>query len=404
METCSPSPVFESHPAASEPIADVGTQMNGILYLRPRTMLSSLRINGFKLFRNLEIQRLNRVNLFIGNNNSGKTGLLEAIRVYESDAAPRVLREILGARDGDWNVSPRREEAEVSVAPDSENAFRLLFNDFHYRGDPPPSIWIDGGDGTDRLSLRIDLFQQIHSEAGTVRYEPVKPIPSSQDDEIFEMLEINVGSHRRQRLRFDRMLLRRLYSPTTEPTVPISVVTTSGVDDLEVGRLFDQVSLTRAEDLVLECLRLIEPRIDGIAMVGGPETRRRIPIVGIEGVNERFPLRTMGDGLTRIFHIALAMVNAKGGVAIIDEFENGLYWEVQGLLWPLIFKMAEALNIQLFVTTHSNDCLRGFTSAWQLSPDAGTLYRLERDKSQVKAIELPLRNVADAIATEIEVR
>jgi len=124
----------------------------------------------------------------------------------------------------------------------------------------------------------------------------------------------------------------------------------------------------------------------------------------MEGVGERFPLRTLGDGLTRIFHIALAMGNAKGGVAIIDEFENGLYWEVQRLLWPLIFKMAEALDIQLFVTTHSNDCLRGFIAAWQCLPDFGTLHRLERDKSEATAIELPLVNSADAIATDVEVR
>jgi AAA15 family ATPase/GTPase len=112
----------------------------------------------------------------------------------------------------------------------------------------------------------------------------------------------------------------------------------------------------------------------------------------------------MGDGLARIFHIALALVNAKGGVATIDEFENGLYWEVQRSLWPLIFKMAEGLDIQLFVTTHSSDCLRGFISAWQSSPDSGTLHRLERDKSHAVAVALPMANVADAVATDVEVR
>jgi hypothetical protein len=371
-------------------------------------MLRSLRVNGFKLFRNLEIRRLNRVNLFVGNNNSGKSGLLEAIRVYMSDGAPRVLREILSARDGDWDAPSRREEADASLGPDAENSFRLLFNDFHYRGDPSPTIWIDGGEGTDRLSLRFDLFRQIQSDEGTVRYEPANRLPSSQDDEvleILEMLEVDIGPRRRQRFRVDRILLKRFaFSPTTEPTVPISIVTTGGLDDGEVGRLFDRASVTRAEELVLDCLRLIEPRIDGVAMVGVSDVRKRIPIVGIEGVGERFPLRTMGDGLTRIFHIALAMANAKGGVAIIDEFENGLYWEVQRLLWPLIFKMAETLDIQLFVTTHSNDCLRGFIEAWQSLPDFGTLHRLERDKSETKAIELPLVNSADAIATYVEVR
>jgi AAA15 family ATPase/GTPase len=42
-------------------------------------------------------------------------------------------------------------------------------------------------------------------------------------------------------------------------------------------------------------------------------------------------LKSLGDGITRFFHIIVALVNAQNGILLVDEFENGLYWKVQPL-------------------------------------------------------------------------
>jgi AAA15 family ATPase/GTPase len=112
----------------------------------------------------------------------------------------------------------------------------------------------------------------------------------------------------------------------------------------------------------------------------------------------------MGDGLTRLFHIALAMVNAEGGYLLIDEFENGLYWEVQEQLWPVVFEMAELLNVQVFATSHSQDCIKGFERAWEKRPELGAMYRLERMGSSVTAFRLPMEGLSDALDSLVEVR
>jgi AAA15 family ATPase/GTPase len=91
-------------------------------------------------------------------------------------------------------------------------------------------------------------------------------------------------------------------------------------------------------------------------------------------------------------------------VVLIDEFENGLYWEIQERLWPLIFEMAEMFDVQVFATSHSNDCLRSFTAAWQNSPHAGSMYRIERANSSARISRLPMANVSDALASQVEVR
>src|SRR5579859_1399688 len=44
--------------------------------------INELRINGFRGLRDLKIEGLGQVNLFVGNNNSGKTSVLEALSLF----------------------------------------------------------------------------------------------------------------------------------------------------------------------------------------------------------------------------------------------------------------------------------------------------------------------------------
>jgi hypothetical protein len=309
-------------------------------------MLNSLKIEGFKLFRNLEVPNLSRVNLILGNNNSGKSCLLEAVRLFTTDASLRVIRELVTSRDGDWeaNIS-KREDLGEAVLGDVEDPIRYLFHDFHFHGDSPAIIAISTIDEVKRVKLSMGLYRRSVSEAGMVHHDRVERLADLPDEDVDEMLEVSAGNKRRSLIRLDRLwtrnsvALRRVLEEI--PETPISVVGTTGMHASEVAFLFDKISLTPQQEQVLDCLRLIEPRIEGIALVGNYSRRdesARMPVIRVTGSKERYPLRAMGDGLSRLFHIALSMVNAQGGVVLIDEFENGLYWEVQERLWPLIFK------------------------------------------------------------------
>ena len=55
-------------------------------------MLSKLRIDGFRGIRDLEIDRLSQVNLIVGDNNCGKTSMLEAIQLLRSGSAANIYR------------------------------------------------------------------------------------------------------------------------------------------------------------------------------------------------------------------------------------------------------------------------------------------------------------------------
>ncbi|WP_127085121.1 AAA family ATPase [Dulcicalothrix desertica] len=42
-------------------------------------MLKSFHISNFRLFQNIEVEKLGRVNLVVGKNNAGKSAFIEAV-------------------------------------------------------------------------------------------------------------------------------------------------------------------------------------------------------------------------------------------------------------------------------------------------------------------------------------
>ncbi len=68
--------------------------------------------------------------------------------------------------------------------------------------------------------------------------------------------------------------------------------------------------------------------------------------------------------------MTLALVNSSNGFLLIDEFENGLHYSVLHKVWKLIFRLAKDLNVQVFATTHSHDCVTAFQAASQNSDEA----------------------------------
>jgi hypothetical protein len=194
--------------------------------------------------------------------------------------------------------------------------------------------------------------------------------------------------------------------PTVENQVPFAVfVPPGGVGEDRLGALWDRITLTEWEAEVVNALRIIVPRLERISFVveGG---RRRAPVAKLQDIPNPVPLRNMGDGVNRLLSISLAMVNARGGFLLVDEFENGLYYGVQGEVWKVVFRLAERLNVQVFATTHSWDCIRAFSTAANGTPGVeGKLHRLEeRGGGGLRAVEVSEKDLAIVVRQKIEVR
>ena len=191
-----------------------------------------------------------------------------------------------------------------------------------------------------------------------------------------------------------------------ESRIPCEFVSPYGGErTATLGSLWDRIALSEGEKAVVEALRIIDPRISAVSMVGGDSSRQqRRAIVRAEGIPRPVPLRTFGDGLNRLFGIALSLVNAKDGLLLIDEFENGMHHTVQVDVWRAIFRLARELDIQVVATSHSWDSIEAFQKAASEVPGEGVLIRLTRKGQDIIPTVLSEDELAIVIRDRIEVR
>ncbi len=356
-------------------------------------MLSSFEIRGFRAFDHLKLTGLGRVNLIVGKNNVGKSSLLEALWVYVNQGSPNVLWSLLADRNESESLSSLRFPERTAEEIGSQLlAMRYLF---HGRRESLVKQMFSLGpidNEKDRLEVQCSTIT-------------ITDIDTSEGGEDVLALFIKAGKESPLVVRLDRSFARRLREPFSLQEKKNVFVSANGLSSVEINQYWDNVALGALENDVLESLRIIDPRIERVTLVAKlKSSRERIPIVKISDFDQPLPLRSLGEGMNRIFGIALALVNAKGGILLMDEIESGLHYSIQENVWDFIFQTAKRLDIQVFATTHSWDCVTGFAQAANKSVEKGALIRLENKKGKIAVIPFDEKELAIAAREQIEVR
>ena len=371
--------------------------------------IESITLERFRAFRELTICGLGRVNLITGKNSAGKSSVLEGLRLLASTAAPDVIYDILRHREE--NIEEAKEEGHPAD-PDSLFQVSGLFHGFPLLSENPEPIAISTSGKSSPMSMTIrfswlpeeldpggkqQLFPQFESEGRPALIEGRPAL----------IVETKEGTRHVMSKSFDR------YYPSTRRSLSeelfgtrmpcIFVSPYGGEDTGMLGPLWDKIALSDREKDVVEGLRIIDPQISAVSIVGG--TRRKpTAIVRADNIARPIPLRSFGDGLNRLFGIILSLVNARGGLLLVDEFENGLHHTVQLDVWRTIFRLAQTLDIQVFATSHSWDAVEAFQKAAAEAPEEGVLIRLARMGEDIIPTVLSEDELAIATRDQIEVR
>jgi ABC-type dipeptide/oligopeptide/nickel transport system ATPase component len=372
-------------------------------------MLQSFFVENFRAFRTLSIERMGRVNLIVGRNNSGKTALLEAIELFVSDGSPQVFVEIINNRQEGWKNNSHPDEEALILNP-----IRHLFHGHELAPIGEPGITIGPiTPSSEQLQFSTAAYRLETNGEDLPRRVFVEPSEFPFDFSDLEIvLVVRAGGKIKRTLRLDRDLedearrYRRSIITGALTTSNAEVVPTRNMTEDRLATLWDQINLTGLDHEVIEALKILDSDISGVAFVEDSSRvrRHRIPIIKLKSTSEPFPLKTMGDGMTRILHIVVALVNAKNGVLLVDEFENGLHWTVQPKIWSIIFRLAQQLNVQVFATTHSRDCVRGYQQAWNQCQDQGAFFRLNMKATGIDVTAYSYETLADALETDVEIR
>lgn len=374
--------------------------------------LHSLKIDGFRALRNVNITSLSRINLFIGDNNVGKSTLLEAIYLFVSNASVDSLLRIAGERS---NCTEN-----VSIEDDIEYLKQLVssfFTDWKLSLDSDNEISFD--DGNNKMNIRFVYYYEEEFQDKGVLVSRTKIIKS-----LSEMQEVPASIETKEALSIDfdwgniivpLSRFRRIGRVLKEnEAVNLQFLRTSMCSVETNMRLWERIVLTDNEEAVINILRIIEPDIKGLAFIEEPikqymspvPSRRRVPYVTYKNRTGRYPLSAMGDGINRLLSLVLSIVNSEGGICLIDEIENGIYYKKQPVMWQMITHLATKLNVQIFAITHSRDCIEAFASTLHEapSPDLGTLIRLDKRGNEYHPVIFTSNDIIYAVDRNIETR
>ena len=375
-----------------------------------RLHLPDLVVKGFRGIEDIEVSQLGQVNLISGKNSVGKTTLLDAIRVYAARGRYSVLADILGARDELTRATG--EDGSEFYAPNLECLFngRTVSSGTH--------LMIGPGGQSPKLNIKVCLLSE---EYLSHRYVPSHERILGEDSRAlrveFQNEEREIPFSRIPQM--DRIVRPRIpgFTRNGESDItPEIVCETLGPDLLpstNIARFWDKVALTDSETRSVDSLNLIfDDVVERVAVVGDDSASRHIfggrkVVVRLKNHKNPVPLKSLGDGAVRLFGVALALANSKDGFLLIDEVENGIHHSLQFDFWKMVMRTAYENNVQVFATTHSWDCVRGFAwAAYETEDVDASLIRMHRHKKtgKIRAIEYSEKELKIASEHGIEVR
>lgn len=365
-------------------------------------MFESLSIQNFRLFRDFHIQNLARVNLIVGKNNAGKSSLLEGTYLLVNQGSLAALRQILEIR-GEIRI-----QEEVSVQGINSTGVISRSDSILPRGYEIPHLFFGHQLKTDiSIKLKSQGVRDLLLDISFKRERP-NQLTLFGEPEAVSFLRFRYGGDLGRKIDIevygDLIEERGLrYSKLLEPVFNSNYITTKDVNYLLLAKLWDRVTLTPKEDDVIRMLQILEPDIERISFQSRQTATSGI-LIKNKLQTQPIPLGSMGDGIHHILAIAVALANSEGGYLFVDEIDTGLHYGAITDVWKLILKTAESLNVQVFATTHSWDCVRSFAEALQMqeNKNIGALFRLDRMGEDIEAVKYTVEDLAFVMSQNIQ--
>ena len=321
----------------------------------------------------MTIEPLKQVNLITGQNNTGKTGVLEALVLLlgENDSNPQ-------------NQNTRHQLANLfrSVGGDyNENFWNWLFNNKSL----DKTVEIKASfDASQEGSFGIQLLKA--QKPGSVRVDKagnaVNPVS------IGNSLCYKIGEKDSADLK-----------PAIFSTLP-SRPEQDAVD-------YQRVILKRRKKQVEKLLREIEPRLDAVEVlrIGNQNSSASALIYADLGLSEMIPATQLGQGFNRLLKIYSEILVEDAKVLLIDEIENGLHYSVMPVIWKGLFLAAKEFDVQIFATTHSWECILAADEAARAGENYDlALIRLDRVKEDIQATVIDEKSLFTAKELKWEMR
>ena len=355
-------------------------------------MFESLNIRNYRVFDDLEMNGLHRVNLIAGRNNTGKTSLLEAIFLLCGAGNPRTGANGYILRAADFG--------QESIL----HALEILWKNMFHALDAGRPIEIEGVHGV-HGAARLEISLEVWRGASEIASNSFDGAPTSQISAgkalTFRYKDRSCADGERVGHVRPVPTGLEMNHPDTPNPVSARIEFSRTGDVRDDAALLGDLRLRKQGDFLLDALRIIEPNLTSVEVVymGGTPM-----IWGDIGLSELVPLPAMGEGMTRLARLVLGMSSVPGGVLLVDEVENGIHHSAMVGVWKAIGHAAERFDTQVFATTHSFECIQDAYKG--LGKCGFKYYRLDKGRGgeTQEAVAYSHDMVKMAISRHMEVR
>ncbi len=303
-----------------------GVEQTSVFYDRIDNHFSSINVSEYRCLRDLEVNKISRINLFAGLNNSGKTSLLEAIYLL--------------CKQNDFNgiVDVLRRRGKI---PEDHIPSRWLTDQL------TDTISVQGVFDNRRSSVEIKPFVEENSSLDRARYlKSVEIVTDFESNKLESITRIYQGRDRETQADNIKLLSKVVYSSPFFFNEPHHYTA-----------FYHKSVQSKLLPKIFQFIRdKVAPTIKDIRLVD--EFQRFL--VDDDIFETSMDLTSYGEGLQRIFFTSLLFASAENGVVLIDEFENAIHANLIGSFSPFIHLLAKEFNVQVFLTSHSKECIDSF--------------------------------------------
>jgi energy-coupling factor transporter ATP-binding protein EcfA2 len=329
-------------------------------------MIKSFELTGFRCFASVALEGLTRVNIITGANASGKSALLEALLIAARGTPETLvlLDNMRGLQIGvpalanpflAFTGNPVVHTAAFKGVWDHFFRTVNLENKGTFKLSTSPRItmaYSESGDGP--KCLNIFFQEQTAAEITLLPSTPQLGLPQSITPLVFErtlpnrstiIQTVTVGAQ--GQLQVQPRLTN--YGPAI-----LIFPATATYSDADNMAWFSQLREAGHSGAILRPIRENFPYIDNLEILS-PSGIQSLYAVMKSGEIRR--LSTVSAGLAKMVSVFLGCASITNGIILIDEIENGIFYEKYEFLWSALYELAKDSNNQLFIASHSAECL-----------------------------------------------
>ncbi len=303
--------------------------------------LKCLDVTSYRGIKNCTIENLQKINIFLGDNNSGKTSFLELLHFLKVPQDINYIKSVVSERSI-MQIDYRNEDSYtdlVNMFPKNGD-YRLINIEYLFENDYFINYIIDG-DEKEFSETRNDLISQK-----IIKNKELSGIIDIYSN-IDELKDVNGNTN------FKIKKIDYLNQTINNQLFNTKFIST--YDHLKSKLLNNIVGNKQYKDMVVERLKKYDSEIVDLRIITDENTNDYTEC--IENINGYAPISTYGDGIKKMIGIANSVLEAENGILLIDEIETSLHYSIMKDVFDFLIHICYDLNIQLFITTHNIEAI-----------------------------------------------